>query len=241
MQAKADVLAQLQRDILSLQGFKPIQEADLAVAGLQHINQSFPNGVFPLAALHEFTCAAAEEVVASCAFIAGIFASLKQRGGTAIWVSTSTLIFPPALKAFGIEPHQILFLHLKKEKDVMWAMEEALRCNAVSAVMGEMADLSFTASRRLQLAIEKGGASCFVVRRNPKNTTTTAVARWQIKPQTSRTEEGLPGVGYPRWQVNLLKVRNGRPGSWDIEWAQGGFRQVSKLAVIHTGLQKKTG
>jgi hypothetical protein len=36
-------------------------------------------------------------------------------------------------------------------------------------------------------------------------------------------EEGLPGIGFPRWQVDLQRVRNGTPGSWQLEWAGGQF------------------
>ena len=37
----------------------------------------------------------------------------------------------------------------------MWAIEEALKCDGLAAVIGEMKELSFTNSRRLQLAVEK--------------------------------------------------------------------------------------
>lgn len=54
--------------------------------------------------------------------------------------------------------------------------------------------------------------------------TTACVARWRIRPVSSALEQGMPGVGFPRWKVELLKIRNGRPGSWDLEWSAGGFK-----------------
>jgi protein ImuA len=101
--------------------------------------------------------------------------------------------------------------------------------------------MSITASRRFQLAIEDAGVGCFILRKNPKNLLTTAVSRWHIQPLPSKTEDGLSGLGYPRWKVDLLKVRNGRTGSWNIEWTSNGFRYSSNLAVIHRTLQKQTG
>ncbi|HZH37591.1 MAG TPA: Error-prone repair protein ImuA, partial [Flavisolibacter sp.] len=89
--------------------------------------------------------------------------------------------------------------------------------------------------------IEKSGVSCFILRQQPNNGATTAVARWQIKPQQSGAADGLPGVGHPRWQVKLLKVRNGKPGIWNMEWVSGKFRHVSKLALIHQESKRKTG
>ena len=36
----------------------------------------------------------------------------------------------------------------------------------------------------------------------------------------------MPGVGFPRWQVDLLKVRNGNPGSWTVEWSKRRFNTI---------------
>jgi protein ImuA len=41
-------------------------------------------------------------------------------------------------------------------------------------------------------------------------------------------EAGMPGVGFPRWTVELLKVRNGNPGTWQMEWAAGSFRTMEE-------------
>lgn len=241
MTAKADILARLQRDILSLQGYRTAPAGTVDTVGLDRINQAFPNGSFPLAALHEFFCSNEEEATASGGFISGILSSLLRKGGVALWISASRRIFPPALKSFGIQPEQVIFLDLAKEKEFSWAVEEALKCTALTAVVGEMREISFTGSRRFQLAIEKSGVSCFIVRRNPKNLSTTAVARWQIKPSPSRLEEGLPGVGHPCWKVALLKARNGKPGNWEVEWVSGRFRYVPKLSVLQPAFKKKTG
>jgi len=39
-------------------------------------------------------------------------------------------------------------------------------------------------------------------------------------------------VGFPRWNVELLKVRNGNPGAWKIEWSAGSFRPVINKQTI---------
>jgi len=43
--------------------------------------------------------------------------------------------------------------------------------------------------------------------------------------------DGLPGLGFPRWQVELLKVRNGQPGSWVVEWSDGRFKPARKQVL----------
>lgn len=239
MNTKQEVFRSLKKQILTLEGFKePLLTEEKAVG---FINKAFPNGVFPFSALHEFFCFNKEEATASSAFVAGLLSSHVNKGGAMVWIGQSSQLFPPSLKWFGISPHQVLFLHVKKEKDVSWAISEALKCSSLSAVVAEMPELSLTASRRFQLAIEDSGVGCFVLRNNPKNLLTTAVSRWHIQPVHSKVEDEFPGVGHPRWQVNLLKVRNGKTGSWEIEWTNGGFRYVSKLAIIHKTLQKQTG
>jgi protein ImuA len=71
--------------------------------------------------------------------------------------------------------------------------------------------------------------------------TTACVTRWQITSLRSQLPDGMPGVGFPRWKVDLLKVRNGKPGSWDIEFIAGRFRQVNTIAAIPLSIQQKTG
>jgi protein ImuA len=171
-----------------------------------------------------------------------VLAPLMQNGGTTIWIVAGKNIFPPALKAFGIAPDKIIFIELKKEKEILWTMEEALKCEGLSAVIAEIPNLGFNASRRLQLAVEKSKVTGFVLRINPRNITTTAcVTRWQITSLRSQLPDGMPGVGFPRWKVDLLKVRNGKPGSWDIEFIAGRFRQVNTIAAIPLSIQQKTG
>lgn len=238
--SKADILARLQRDILPLQGYKPAAGNIGFDGGLGVIKNSFPNASFPLGAIHEFVCGGAEDVSASCGFIAGIVSAIMQKGGVVIWISQFQNIFPPALKSFGVEPDKVIFINVPGEQEILWVMEEALKCEGLAAVIAETPEISFTASRRLQLAVEQSRVTGFIIRRNPKNLATACVTRWQITPLPSVSEDGLPGVGFPRWNVELLRVRNGTPGHWQLEWA-AMFRHVYKLASIVEEQQRKTG
>lgn len=235
---KAHIIAQLKRDILSLQGFKPVAGNMSFDDGLGFIKEAFPNASFPLGAIHEFFCSGAEDVSASGGFIAGIVSALMRKGGVLLWISSAQTIFPPALQSFGIEPDKVIFINLEKEKEVLWAMEEALKCKGIAAVIADTPEISFTASRRFQLAVEQSRVTGFIIRRNPRNLTTACVTRWKITPLPTVSEDDLPGLGFPRWNVELLKVRNGTPGIWQLEWA-GKFRYISQLASITTEQQRK--
>ncbi len=239
---KADIIAQLKKEILPLQGFKTNEQSTAVDMGLGPIKFAFPNAVFPLGAVHEFICVGAEDAAATGGFIAAIISKIMRELGVTIWISATRTLFPPALKSFGIDPDKIIFVDLKREKDILWVMEEALKCEGLATVVGEMKELDFTASRRLQLAVEKSRVTGFILRRHARHLNTTAcITRWKINSLASDLESDLPGVGFPRWKVELLKVRNGKPGAWQIEWAGGGFRHIIDRTSITEIRQKKTG
>lgn len=240
--SKADIIARLKREILPLQGIRTASKNCALDAGIGAIKNAFPNKSFPLGAIHEFIVAGEPDGAATCGFIAGIISSLMQVNEALIWISSSRTVFPPALKSFGISPDKIIFIDLQKEREVLWVLEEALKCVGLSAVLCEMPELNFNASRRLQLAVEQSGVTGFIIRRNPRSVNITAcVTRWQVSSVQSESANDLPGVGFPRWNVELLKVRNGTPGKWQIEFAAGQFRQLSKIAAIPFIQKKKTG
>jgi protein ImuA len=196
-----------------------------------------------LGAIHEFISVGPESAAATAGFISGLLSPLMKRGGASIWIGSSRTIFPPALKLFGIEPSHIIFIDLQKERDVLWAIEEALKCNGLSAVVGEIPELGFTVSRRFQLAVEQSRVTGFIHRSNPRNLNTNAsVARWKIKPLPTVSYDELPGIGYPRWNVELLKIRNGKPGAWQMEWSDQRFRHIPDLIPsIILEPKRKTG
>lgn len=241
--AKNDVIQQLKKEILSLQGCKRASGSQSLNTGLWPLEAAFPNRTFPTGAVHEYISQSAEDAAATNGFIAGLLGRLMQHEGACVWISDKRTIFPPALKIFGIEPERIIFVDLARHKDVLWAVEEALKCEALSAVVGELSELSFTESRRLQLAVEHSKVTGFIHRINPRSENTTAcVTRWKIKPLVSEAIDSLPGVGYPRWNVHLQKVRNGKPGTWQIEWSDGGFQHIAKQALSIPEISiRKTG
>ena len=239
---KSDIIAQLQRDLLPLMGFKPLSAENTVNPGWGRINDAFPGKTFPLGAIHEFICEGAESAAASSGFMAALIAALMKNKGACVWISSARTLFPPALMSFGVEPHRVIFVDLNKTKDVTWAMEEALKCGALSAVVAEINEIGFTASRRLQLAVEQSLVTGFLFRRNPvKINTTACVTRWKITSLPSEAQDGLPGIGFPRWNVALLKVRNGRPGSWQLEWTGQRFRHIATKGALISSLQRKTG
>ncbi len=230
--SKQDIFHHLQKELLVLQGFKTLPGNTVTDLNLGPITHAFPNKTYPLAAVHEFISTSTEHVSATNGFISGLLNGLMQDGKACVWISKARTLFPPALKLFGVAPDQIIFIDLQKEKDLLWVMEEALKCEGLAAVVGEINEISFTASRRLQLAVEQSRVTGFLLRHRPHNLNTIAsVARWRITPLPTELADKIPGVGFPRWNVELLKIRNGKPGSWQLEWISDKFQVVNKASA----------
>ncbi|MES1222587.1 MAG: Error-prone repair protein ImuA [Bacteroidota bacterium] len=242
-QVQNNIITQLQKDILSLQGFNRLAGDSSIDFGLGSVDSAFPNKCFPTGAIHEFISNGHEDNAASGAFITGLLSTLMKDCRVSVWIHSKQTVFPPALKSFGVEPDKIIFIHSTKEKEMLWVMEEALKCEGIAAVIGEIPEISFTASRRLQLAVEQSRVTGFILRNRPRNLHANAcVARWKISSLPCIPEEGLPGIGFPRWNIELLKIRNGKPGTWQLEWSDGRFHPVVPFStILPLQRQRKTG
>ena len=230
---KQEIISKLRQDMIRWEGFRPSLPGTNNDLGLGPVATALPDGIFPTGAIHEFISNSPEGTAACGGFIAGLVQKLLSNGGACLWISYTRRIYPPALKLFGVDPDRVIFIDVPVQKDVLWVTEEALKCEGVATVICETKDLSFTESQRLQLAVEKSHVTGFILRKDVKKANTTAcVTRWQIRPARSQLRTGMPGVGYPRWQVELLKVRNGRPGSWIVEWKKQNFQTVITPQII---------
>jgi len=238
MEEQANILAELRQEILLMEGFKPALSSAVNNGGLSLIKDAFPNRSFPLSVLHEFITTTAEDTAASYGFIAAIVSALMNSNGITAWI-TSKPVFPHALKTYGIDPEKILFIQPPQQRFTLFVLEEVLKCDGLTAMIAEVKELGFTESRRLQLAAEESGVTGFLVRQQPKTITTCAVTRWKIKHLLADKKEQLPGVGFPQWNVELLKVRNGKPGKWQMQWTAGRFELVQQPAIsIEVPLRK---
>lgn len=226
---KSLLIADLQQQIWQWQGFKQIEQKDDRV-GLGELEKAFPGHFFPTGALHEFISESKEEEASSSGFIGGLLSFLMQKGGIGLWISSANQLFAPAVKSFGVDPDRIIFVQMKKQQDILWAAEEGLKCEGIRVVIAEVQDIDFVQSRRLQLVMEKSKVTGLVLRLQPRFLgATTCAARWRIRHLPSHVEDNLPGVGFPEWEVALLKVRNGNPSRWRVGWRQNQF-QATRLA-----------
>lgn len=223
---KREIARQLQAKINALQGLDKVNP-EYATAELYPFSAAFPGNSFPTGAIHEFISYEAADAASTSAFITAITGKLIKEGSLCLWVANNRKVFPAALKHFGLEPDRVVFINATLKKDALWVIEEALKCEALTAVIGEVSELSFTDSRRLQLAVEQSGVTGFIHRYCPRIENAVAcTTRWKISTMPSLAEDNLPGVGHSNWNVQLIKVRNGRPHAWQVSWQNKNFTPV---------------
>lgn len=231
--ARADIIQKLQREILALGGISSVPQGAGIPAGPSFWKEHFPNGSLPLAAMHEFISHTQEDHAASSGFIAALMSNCLPKHGAIVWVSPEPLIFPPALCSFNMLPQEVIFIHPANEKDLLWVTEEALKCAGLRAVIAETRNLPAMAARRYQLAVEKSKVTGFLVNRTKGDPiTNNCVSRWKVNTAPSHTVEGIPGIGQPRWHVDLQKIRNGKPGQWTMEWSGQELHAVNLEAKM---------
>jgi protein ImuA len=194
------------------------------------IDAALPGGGLALGALHELRGAGLDEEdgALAAAFLAGILARLAPPRPV-LWCLAAGDLHGPGLAACGLAPERLILARGRGDHEILWAMEEGLRSPALAAVIGEVAALSLPASRRLQLAAEAAGITAFVLRRwrdgsaaaRQRAAPHAAVTRWQISAFPSDLGEegaaGEPGIGRPRWHVELLRCRGAVPAAWMVE------------------------
>ena len=80
------------------------------------MNSAFPGGAFPVGAIHELISPTEACAAAANGFLAGLLSTLMKKGGVCLWISARRKLFAPALKFFGVEPHRVIFIDVKREK-----------------------------------------------------------------------------------------------------------------------------
>jgi protein ImuA len=124
----------------------------------------------------------------------------------------------PYLPGLGTQ-RQVLHLTLPRAADVLWAMEEGLRCTSLAVVIGEVWGtppvLDFTATRRLATRSEASNLPCWLIRRGASPDLSAARNRWRVASLPSLPHPHDPQApGSPRWQVELFRSRQAQPGTW---------------------------
>ena len=165
--------------------------------------------------MHEVLAAEPGAAAGFCALL------LARTGGTVLWIAAEPDAWPPGLARFGLSPADLVLVQAPRPVDGLWAMEEALRCSGVSGALLVLRTLDLTAARRLQLAAESRRRARFPPppgRGGIAGGASAALTRWRVGALPGTGGAGKHDLGDPRWQLDLLRCRGGKPGSWQVVW-----------------------
>ena len=242
-------LVALRRQLEALERGRRSDRSVLPFA-LPSMDAALPGGGLVLGVLHELWGAGLDEEdgAVAGAFLAGILARIEPTRPV-LWCLAGVDLHAPGLALCGLAPERLILARCRNDREILWAMEEGLASPALAAVVGEPAALSVAAARRLQLAAESSDVTAFVVRRWRDATTASrqkaapsiAVTRWRITALPGALDAGEPGVGRPRWQVELLRCRGGEPAIWQVEAcdATGHVSLAAELAYRPTAAPRR--
>ncbi len=222
--------------------------------GVPALDRRLPGGGLALGVLHQIEGRRDEwdDAPAAGFCLALIAPILASRAGPAVWVTRRDDLSGRGIAALGLDPARFLIVRADDDREALWAMEEALKCRSLAAVVGEAAELEPAAGRRLQLAAEArggeagaGGVTAFLLRRRfgpPRRAEppSTAHSRWCVAaaPSASAPLPELPGR--PRWQVELKRCRGAAPGSFIVEWDDASG-DVAMAAALCDGPDQAAG
>ncbi len=213
---KRRVLEALRREIRQIEIPDEAETACMSL-GIPEIDGALPGGGLRAGCVHEIV---GDETATG--FCAVLLAHAGRAPGPLMWLACGDDLYLPGLVRYGIEPGRLLVVSgLRRRADMLWAMEEALRCRSLRGVVAEVDTLDRAVSQRLMLAAKGSGVPGLVLwskawsRGTGRVRVPTADSRWRITT--------VPGAGMTRWRVEVLHCRGGKPGCWVVEMDSPGL------------------
>jgi protein ImuA len=210
------MIEQLRQRLQALQKTTGIADgASTLPLGIGTVDEALSGGL-ARGALHEIAAVSEAHLAAATGFALGLVSSRRL-----LWIAEDMALaesgapYGPGLDAFGLLPERLLTVAATRPHDLLWAMEEALRCRAIGTVIGELrhGEIDAVAVRRLSLAAAESGALALLLRAAPPTDASTAATRWIVG--------AAPNACFA---VELVRNRRGPLGSWILEWSDSDER-----------------
>ena len=224
--ARQALVATLRREVARLEGVRPPGDDQPLSTGSDALDRLLPAGGLKRGTLVEYLSPGGGCGAGTLALSA---ARESCREGRALVVFGGTPTFyPPAAAAWGIDLSRLVILRPAKAADMVWALDQALRCRGVGAVWAACDRLDVRDFRRLQLAAEAGGTLGLLLRPDRlRGQPTWADVQWEVrsmKDEVRSRKHKPPAVFRPssfvlrpsspwRLHVELLRCRGAAGGA----------------------------
>lgn len=176
-------------------------------SGFPALDALLEGGGWPAGALTELLCDTPG--VGELRLLAPALARLsRDEARWIVWIAPPFLPYAPALARAGIDTGRMLLVRPKDRRDASWALDQALRSGAASAVLAWLDEsaLKGAATRRLQLAAVQGRTWATLFRPG-RAAGTASMAALRI------LVEGEAAERCDRLALTVLKRRGGRSGA----------------------------
>jgi protein ImuA len=177
--------------------------------------------------LHEVAAPAPIHVASAYGFSLAIAARAAKGSRTTLLIQPDFAsleageLYGAGLELFGFSSARLLILRVAKARDVLFAMEEAVKCRALSCVIAEMTEdapaADLTATRRLSLAAREGGALGLLLRHRVSTSPSASATRWTVA-AAAGPRDAFGGIGRTAFLITLTKNRLGPCGRWTLTW-----------------------
>ncbi len=144
-----------------------------------------------------------------------------------VWIGSRCFPYPAAMLRGAGEDRVLLidrslFVAPRDAAARLWAMDLALRCTAVGAVIADGEGFDMAATRRLQLAAKNHGTLALLVRPPwERSGLSAAQTRWLVR-GVAEGDRAAGEPANPRWRIELLRCKGVHavqaPRVWNVEW-----------------------
>jgi len=175
-------------------------------SGYEKLDRHLPGGGWPQQALTEIL--SEQHGIGELQLLMPALASLSiedpgpdhAKPGWIAWVAPPFQPYPPALQKWGVNLSRMLIVRPKNDSEILWSAEQALSSGTCAAVLLWPETLDDKASRRLQLAAEKGNSWAIAFRPLTAGSEPSAAAlRIELRADREST------------RLTILKSRGGSP------------------------------
>lgn len=223
-----ELIQNLQNRIRKVETAQRIDQGDTVSAGCNAINRLLPGGGYPKGALVQW--------LSDGGYGADYLSLLAAKeachdGGALVVVDPLHQFYPPAAAAIGINMGNLIVLRADQKKrssshpdsssvvenDLLWSIDQALRCPAVAAVWGALDFIDERWFRRFQLSAESSGClGLFLQPLSQAKQPSWAEVQWLIGNTRSVSQKPLPPssrrTGVHRVRLQLTRCRGTQTG-----------------------------
>jgi protein ImuA len=144
-------------------------------------------------------------------------------------------LYPPGLARFGLDASSFLMVDARRDDEVLWVLEEALRSGSLALAIGALSSIGLTPARRLSLAARDGATPLLMLTSARSSASAATVTRWRIHSAASGMhpyDARAPGAA--RLAVHLERCRSAPPATeaaLTLEWSYEAYRFRVAAAV----------